>query len=69
MLSNFILTLSILSIIAVIVLLITGISIAKSGDKLTGFEKKVLFFVAFGLCFGIILLYILSNLEYFFALF
>lgn len=69
MVENFALTLSILIGVALVILAITGFSVAKSGDKLTGFEKKILFFVAFLLCFGIILLYILSNLELFVALF
>ncbi|TLD85007.1 hypothetical protein LS70_000120 [Helicobacter sp. MIT 11-5569] len=68
MVGNFALTLSILCGISLVILAITGISISKNRDRLTGFEKKILFFVAFLLCFGVILLYILSNLELFFAL-
>lgn len=68
MLGNFTLTLSILCGISLVILIITGISISKNSAKLTGFEKKILFFVAFLLCFGVIALYILSNLELFTAL-
>ncbi len=68
MLGNFTLTLSILCGISLVILAITGISISKNSTKLTGFEKKLLFFVAFLLCFGVITLYILGNLELFLAL-
>ncbi|EEO26682.1 hypothetical protein [Helicobacter winghamensis] len=68
MLGNFTLTLAILGGISLVILIITGISISKNSTKLTSFEKKVLFFVAFLLCFGVIVLYILSNLELFIAL-
>ncbi|MBX7490110.1 hypothetical protein [Helicobacter turcicus] len=68
MVGNFALTLSILCGISLLILVITGISISKNSSKLTGFEKKILFFVAFLLCFGAIVLYIVSNLELFIAL-
>lgn len=68
MVANFTLTLLILCGISFIILIVTGISIKRSSANLTSFEKKVLFGVAFVLCAGIILLYILSNLDLFFAL-
>ncbi|MCI5968805.1 hypothetical protein [Helicobacter sp.] len=68
MLGNFTLTLSILCGISLVILAIAGISIRKNSTKLTSFEKKLLFFVAFLVCFGIIILYILGNLELFIAL-
>lgn len=69
MLGNFVITLSILCIVSIIILIITAISISKNSAKLTGFEKKILFIVACLLCLGVILLYIFSNLELFFAIF
>lgn len=68
MVANFTLTLLILCGISFIILIVTGISIKRSSANLTSFEKKVLFGVAFVLCAGIILLYIFSNLDLFFAL-
>lgn len=61
--------LGILGFVSIVILAITAFSVSKSGDKLTSFEKKILFFVALLLCLGINLLYIFSNLELFFALF
>ncbi|WP_297810548.1 hypothetical protein [uncultured Helicobacter sp.] len=66
---NFTMILGVLGLVSIIILAITAISVSKSGDKLTPFEKKILFVVAFLLCLGIILLYIFSNLNLFFALF
>ncbi|WP_415577039.1 hypothetical protein [Helicobacter ganmani] len=66
---NFAIVLGILCLVSIVVLAITAISVSKSGGKLTSFEKKILFAVAFLLCSGIILLYIFSNLSLFFALF
>ena len=68
MVANFTLILLIRCGISLIILAITGISIKRSSANLTSFEKKVLFGVAFLLCAGVILLYIFSNLELFFAL-
>ncbi|MCH5322810.1 MAG: hypothetical protein J1E31_04415 [Helicobacter sp.] len=67
--SGFVTILSIMGIISVVVVLATIISVAKSGDRLTGFEKKTLISVALILCLGIILLFILSHLELFKAVF
>ncbi|TLD87005.1 hypothetical protein LS69_005000 [Helicobacter sp. MIT 05-5294] len=66
---NFAMVLGILGFVSIVILAITAFSVSKSGDKLTSFEKKILFFVALLLCLGINLLYIFSNLELFFALF
>ncbi len=68
MVAHFTLILGILCGASVLILLITAISISKNKDKLTSFECKILFFVVFAVCFGAIILYILSNLELFFAL-
>ncbi|CAM2774252.1 hypothetical protein [Helicobacter burdigaliensis] len=68
-LQGFIITLSIIAVVCVIVMLLTIISVVKSGDKLTSFEKKILIFVAFVLCLGAMGLYIVSNMEFFRALF
>lgn len=68
MVANFALTLSILSGISLLILAIIGFSLYRSKDKLTSFEKKILFFVAFLLCFSIIAFYIYSNFELFVAL-
>lgn len=66
---NFTMVLGILSLVSIVILAITAFSVSKSGDKLTSFEKKILFMVAFLLCLGVILLYIFSNLDLFLALF
>lgn len=65
---DFVTVLSIMGVVSFVVILLTIISVAKSGDKLTSFEKKVLIFVAIGLCLGIMILYIVSNIELFNAM-
>ncbi|MDA3967463.1 MULTISPECIES: hypothetical protein [Helicobacter] len=66
---DFITILSIMGVVSLVIIVATIISVAKSGDKLTSFEKKVLIFVAIALCLGIMMLYIFSNLEVFKAAF
>ncbi len=66
---SFAIVLGILCVVSIVILAITGMSVSKSGSKLTSFEKKILFSVAFFICLGIIALYIVSNLNLFFALF
>ena len=66
---NFITILSIMGVVSFVIIVATIISVVRSGDKLTSFEKKVLIFVAIALCLGIMILYILSNLEVFKAVF
>ena len=66
--SGFITILSIMGIISVVVVLATIISVSKSGDRLTGFEKKILVSVALVLCLGIMILFIFSHLELFKAM-
>ncbi|PZT47911.1 hypothetical protein B6S12_06635 [Helicobacter valdiviensis] len=68
-LQGFIITLIIIAVVSLIVMILTIVSVVKSGDKLTSFEKKILIFVAFILCAGALGLYIVSNMELFRALF
>lgn len=66
---NFILTLSISVGVSLVLILLTVISVARKKDSLTGFEKGMMISVVVGLCTLLIALYIISNKEYFFALF
>ena len=53
--------------ISLLIVLATIISVMRSGNKLTSFEKKILVFVAMALCFFVIVLYIASNFSLFLA--
>lgn len=65
--SGFGLILMLIVVVSFLIVIATIISVARSGDKLTSFEKKFLVFVAIALCLLVIVLYIISNLPLFFA--
>ncbi|OCR04132.1 hypothetical protein BA184_01725 [Helicobacter pullorum] len=64
---SFALVFGIIIAISLLIVLATIISVMRSGNKLTSFEKKILVFVAMTLCFFVIVLYIASNFSLFLA--
>ncbi|EEQ62883.1 hypothetical protein BA915_02140 [Helicobacter pullorum] len=64
---SFALVFGIIIAISLLIVLATIISVMRSGNKLTSFEKKILVFVAMALCFFVIVLYIASNFSLFLA--
>ncbi len=62
------LTLGIMAAVSLLIIIVTIISVVKSGDKLTSFEKKILIFVVVGLCLFAMILYSASHLSLFFTL-
>lgn len=65
--SGFGLILVLIVAVSFLIIVATIVSVIKSGNKLTSFEKKFLVFVAIALCLLVIVLYIISNLPLFFA--
>ena len=68
-LGDFIVVLSIMIAVSFAIVIGTIVSVSKSGDNLTLFEKKILIAVSIVLCLFVIILYVASNLEFFKALF
>ncbi|MCL9822648.1 hypothetical protein [Helicobacter colisuis] len=66
--SGFGLILMLIVAVSFLIVVATIISVVRSGDKLTSFEKKILVFVAVALCLLVAGLYITSNLSLFLAL-
>lgn len=65
---GFALVLGIMAVVSLLIIIATIVSVAKSGDKLTPFEKKILVFVAVALCLFAMILYTASHLSLFFVL-
>ena len=66
--SGFGLILMLIVAVSFLIVVATIISVVRSGDKLTSFEKKILVFVAVSLCLLVVGLYITSNRSLFLAL-